>query len=244
MVKFNVIVLAALTPVIMAASVDRPLFFASCSRLTNFNMGENGRVAGGNTVPFRSDQMKSVNEIIDAWEKSGDAEPRRLAFILATARRESAGTWKPLREAHRCGSEQCREAAIGRLLIQRAAKKGVAPRANYALPAANGKRYYGRGYIQLTHASGYKAADKFLGTGTTLYDNPDKVMEPDIAATILVRAMLEGWYGSKRPLSYYLSADRQDWINARRNVNPGSPNKEVTAASAQEIYRCLRLKQI
>ncbi|WP_162244424.1 glycoside hydrolase family 19 protein [Burkholderia sp. Leaf177] len=114
---------------------------------------------------------------------------------------------------------------------------------NYAKPASNGKRYYGRGFIQLTFPGNYKRADERLGTGTSLYDNPDSVMEENTAQTILVRAMMEGWYGAKKPLSQWLNASSEDWLNARNNVNPHSPNKSITAESAKEINGCLEAVQ-
>jgi hypothetical protein len=54
--------------------------------------------------------------------------------------------------------------------------------------------------------------------------------------------MLEGWYGSKRPLSHYINDVTVDWINARNNVNPNSPNKPVTAAYAMDLNDCLQRK--
>jgi hypothetical protein len=65
------------------------------------------------------------------------------------------------------------------------------------------------------------------------------VLEPEIAAEILIRGMLEGWYGSRKPLSAYINSHEVDWIHARNNVNPHSPNKPVTAAYAKDFAACL-----
>lgn len=196
-------------------------------------------------VPARAtrltaDQKVAVISILDVWAEQGDNDKRKLAYILATARRESQGSWRPIREAPKCGTDElCRERAIGRLLASRA-KLGKAPRPNYARPAANGQRYYGRGFIQLTHEGSYLCASEKLGMGSTLHNHPDRVMESPVAQTILVRAMMEGWYGSKKPLSFYFNAGQSDWLNARNNVNPGSPHKPIMAASAREIDACLK----
>ena len=220
---------------------DRMSFFQNCSTLTNFTMLGTIAVPHG-TNDLTDDMKAAINGLFDVWEREGDTDPKRLAYILATARRESMGTWRPIREAASCGDDEtCREKAIGRMLAARAAKNKRPVPPNYALPSANGQRYYGRGYLQLTFETNYERADRFLGTGTTMHDHPDKVMELDLAQTILVRGMLHGWFGSKQPLSLYLDDGRPtDWIYARDNVNPGSPNKPITAESAKEILRCLR----
>jgi hypothetical protein len=206
---------------------DRDHFFAKCTDLR-----------------LRRAQIGAVNGLMDRWEQHGDGDKRKLAFILATARRESSGTWMPVREAPRCGSDEgCRERAIGRMLQVRAERRGRTPRANYALPTRNGQRYYGRGYIQLTFEGNYLRAGEKLGLGDRLRRSPDEVMQPELAQSILVRAMMEGWYGDGRPLSHWLNDAREDWINARNNVNPGSPNKPLVAASARYINSCLRSSQ-
>ncbi len=221
---------------------DRKTFFKECSVLRNYEMGD-GNVAIQKGSTSLTEHMKAgIGVLLDAWDRQADPDKRRLAFILATARRESRNTFSPLREAPGCGDdESCRERAIEALLARRAQQSGKSPKPNYALPDANGHRYYGRGFIQLTLKRNYKAASERLGLD--LVNDPDKVMEAALAADILVRAMLEGWYGSRRPLSFYINGSKEDWINARNNVNPGSPNKPITAVYAKEIVKCLRAAQ-
>src|SRR5690554_6137901 len=81
----------------------------------------------------------------------------QLAYLLATAMRETGHTMKPVKEAY--------------WLSEAWRKKNL--------------RYYpwyGRGYVQLTWEENYKKAQKILGLGTKLTDNPDSVMDPDISA--------------------------------------------------------------
>ena len=223
-----------------AFRADRKFLFSQCPVLRNYEMDE----TTGETVPKGSvritEKMKAgIGLLLDSWERQQDGEKRRLAFILATARRESQNTFAPLREAPGCGNdEECRERAIGALLARRGQKAGKPPKPNYAVADANGHRYYGRGFIQLTFKKNYAAAGEKLGLD--LVSDPDRVMEPAIVADILVRAILEGWYGSRRPLLFYIGGSTEDWINARNNVNPGSPNKPVTAAYAKDLVDCLR----
>ncbi|WP_051888150.1 glycoside hydrolase family 19 protein [Caballeronia sordidicola] len=220
---------------------DRDWFFATCKSLHNFKRTSASTAVPTSVARLNDQAIESINGFFDLWKVHGDGDQRKLAYILATARRESQGTWRPVREAPGCGTDEtCREKAIGKLLSSRALASGRPVAENYAKPAWNGQRYYGRGYIQLTFPVNYKRADDKLVTGTKLFDKPDSVMEERIAQTILVRAMMEGWYGAKRPLSYWLNAQSEDWLNARNNVNPGSPNKAVTAESAKEINGCLR----
>jgi hypothetical protein len=166
-----------------------------------------------------------------------------LAFILATARRESQGTFAPLREAPKCGDdEEGRERAIGAELARRAQANNRPVPANYAMPAANGRRYYGRGLAQITHRVNYQIAADAMRID--FVNDPDRVLESKIAAEVLVRSMLEGWFGSKKPLSHYIDGDKVDWLNARNNINPNSPNKPIPAAMAIELAGCLKLRKV
>lgn len=222
---------------------DRSFLFQQCAVLHNYEMDAKNTTAVQKGRTVLTDGMKTaIGMLLNVWEQRGDSDERRLAFILATARRESQSTFTAIREAPRCrDDEACRERVIGAMLARRAELKKRPPRPNYALPDSNGHRYYGRGFIQLTFKENYADAGDKLGID--LVNNPDKVLDPRIAAEILVRAMLEGWYGSRRPLSFYIGGSKEDWINARNNVNPNSPNKPVTKAYATDLVECLRSAQ-
>lgn len=109
------------------------------------------------------------------------------AYVLATARWETAHTMKPVREAFWL-SEQWR-------------KKNL--------------RYwpwYGRGYVQLTWEDNYIFAGKQLGIDLTT--NPDVVMQPDVSAKILVKGMVEGWFRKGKKLSTFTTYESmRDIIN-------------------------------
>lgn len=219
---------------------DREFFFQECTVLNIYKMNaaETDAIRKG-TTRLTDDMRSSLKGLLDVWEKFGDDNKDRLAYVLATVRRESSGTFQPIREAPKCGTDEiCRERAIGRLLEERARKKGKPPRENYAKVDTNGQRYYGRGFLQLTLKENYRKTGKKLGID--LVEDPDKALDTKIAGEILVKAMLEGWYGSKKPLSYYINSSSVDWINARNNVNPNSPNKPITAGYAMDFARCLR----
>jgi Chitinase class I len=232
----------ALAPMMIGATVDRPAFFESCKTLTNYDMDPTGKIIPRGNFNLKPNQIQSIDLIIDTWESQNDNELKRLAYIIATARRETINTFEPIREAPKCRTEECREKVIGELLKRRAEKKSRPVPENYAKKAENGQRYYGRGFVQMTHDYNYREADKRLVTGNLLYNSPDKALDKEIATKILVRSILEGWFGNRKPLSQYLNENESNWDKARDNVSPNSPNKSITAAYAQEFYGCLKFK--
>lgn len=219
---------------------DRTFFFRECDVLPDYDMNKEGNAAVRRGAMRLNDSNRSaLNHLFDVWEKFGDEDRNRLAFVLATARRESMSSFLPIREAPGCQTdEKCRERKIGEMLQKRADKQGNTARANYAVPNKDGRRFYGRGYLQLTFEDNYRKTGTALGID--LVNDPDRALDPQIAGEVLVRAMLGGWYGSRKPLSFYIDGDAIDWINARNNVNPRSPNKPITAAYAKDLQQCLR----
>jgi predicted chitinase len=116
---------------------------------------------------------------------------RQAAYILATARWETAHTMKPVMEAF--------------WLSDAWRKRNL--------------RYYpwhGRGYVQLTWEANYRRAGAILGRDLTT--TPDVVMQPAISAEILVRGSLDGWFTSHK-LTDHVNDTKADYINARRVIN-------------------------
>ena len=134
----------------------------------------------------------------------------QAAYVMATARWETAHTMEPVREAYWL-SDQWRQ---------------------------NNLRYYpwyGRGFVQLTWERNYRFAGAELGRDLTT--EPDVVMEPEISAEILVLGMREGWFTSKR-LSQYITLQRSDFRGARRIVN-GMDKASAIAELAVQYDRAL-----
>jgi putative chitinase len=124
------------------------------------------------------------------------------AYALATAWHETAAKMQPVREAF--------------WLSEAWRKKNL--------------RYwpwYGRGYVQLTWQTNYARADEELGLNGTMLANPDRAMEPDIAAKIMRLGMVEGWFAGdkigRHTLARHLPevgvANQQQFTNARRIIN-------------------------
>lgn len=151
------------------------------------------------------------------------------AYILATAHHETGGTFQPVRETFAKSDEQ----AVKRM--DTAWASGNLPQVSvpYWRPDAGGKAWFGRGYVQLTHRSNYARAARFLGAD--LLGNPSLAMEPKIAAKILVRGMVDGWFTGER-LGDFLPGD---YTGARRIVN-GTDRAAKIAALAVGYERQLR----
>jgi hypothetical protein len=125
----------------------------------------------------------------------------QLAYVLATTELETNYTFEPVREAYYLGDEA--EAYRKKLRYY---------------------PWYGRGFVQLTWEDNYKKAGKRLGIDLTT--NPDKAMDPEIAAEVLVVGMMEGWFTGKK-LSDYITLQRSDFLNARRIVNGMDRAKDI-----------------
>ena len=137
------------------------------------------------------------------------------AYALSTAYHETARTMQPVREAYWL-SESWRKANL---------------------------RYwpwYGRGYVQLTWQKNYQRADEKLGLGGTLLANADRAMELDIAAQIMRRGMVEGWF-TAHTLGKHLP-DRLGTIpqyeGARRIIN-GTDKAHSIAVYAMQFQDAL-----
>lgn len=144
--------------------------------------------------PLKQEQVSGFNFVLDAIEGLPLAHQ---AADLATAWHETAATMQPVIEAFWM-SEDWRRKNL---------------------------RYYphhGRGYVQLTWPKNYERADAELGLGGSLVANPDKALEPQIAARIMRIGMEEGWFTGKKN-SDYLPADgkatRPQFEQHRRVIN-------------------------
>jgi len=154
-------------------------------------------------------QVNGIETILAATERL--PRPYR-AYLLATAKHETADRMQPVRETLAETDEQ----AVNRL--ERAWKAGRLPWVSvpYWRFDASGKAWFGRGHVQLTHRENYaKAAQKI---GVDLLGNPSRALNPEVSALILVRGATEGWF-TGRKLSDYLDQGPPDYLNARRVIN-------------------------
>ena len=124
---------------------------------------------------------------------------RHRSYILGTAWHETAETMQPIYERGARGYFGKYETGTR-----------LGKRLGNTLPG-DGYKFRGRGYVQITGRRNYNRAS--MAVGTDLVANPDKALEPAIAARIIVSGMTVGWFTSKK------LADYSDYLDMRRVVN-------------------------
>lgn len=175
--------------------MDRATFFAFARRAP----------FGG---ALTQEQVEGCEAILNAWQGSDD---RHLAYILATAFHETAGTMAPVRE----GSTRTRR------LTDAQARRVVASR-RYGKPDKDtGHVYYGRGHVQLTWKANYEKMGRALGLD--LVNNPDLALDLNNSVRILIEGMTEAQTDvcdfTGKCLSDYFNDRVSDPEGARRIVN-------------------------
>ena len=165
-------------------------------------------VAVGNLNPVQED---SVKKIVNYYYAAGYNDLAKLCYILATAWHECSLVSK---KEIRCQSFQpCYWA-----------------QENYWYTG-----YYGRGFVQLTWESNYQQMSDIIGIDLVTY--PDAVLEPEIAAKVIVEGMEQGTF-TGLSLSQFINANDVDFYNARKVVN-GLDNAGTIAETANDILFAL-----
>lgn len=153
--------------------------------------------------------------ILGECQKQGVTDKAQIAYILATTVHES-GAGKFMEEF-----------ASGEAYEGRSDLGNNQP--------GDGKRYKGRGYVQITGRNNYTNWSKKLGLD--LVGNPDLAKKPEIAARILVEGMKEGSFTGKK-LSDFIGGGKQDFEGARRIVN-GTDKAGTFAATARKLMAAM-----
>ncbi|THV14224.1 glycoside hydrolase family 19 protein [Rhizobium rhizophilum] len=199
--------------------IDRRIVFAG---LRNAVFG--GRLSQG--------QVDGVEAVLTRFSARGWADPRWLAYMLATAHHETGGTMQAVRETF-AGTD---EEAVSRL--ERAWRAGKLPtvRTPYWRRDEAGRSYYGRGLVQITHRENYEKMSRV--TALDLVQAPDLALRLDVAATILVVGMTEGLFSGAR-LSDCFAGTKADWTGARKIVN-GTDRARKIAVTARIFDAAIR----
>jgi hypothetical protein len=171
--------------------------------------------------PLASSQVDGIYNIIDAWTKwAPGSDARYIAYSLATAYWETGRTMQPIREI------------------------GMGRGRAYGHPTGPWHAvYYGRGLVQETWIENYQHADDKLHTigvlkpEESMVKAPDLALRPDIAAALMVRGMVDGWFTGKRLAEYFLGA-HSDWQGARRIIN-GQDKAVLIAGFALMFFHAL-----
>lgn len=168
---------------------------------------------------LRQKQVEGCQNLLAIWYSEYSEYPDEyLAYCLATAWHETAFTMEPIGEYGK-----------GR------------GRSYGAVNKDTGKAYYGRGYVQLTWGYNYKKAGQSIGMGFELYNNPDRALQPDVAAKILYLGCIEGWFTSKK-LGDYITDKKADYRQCRRIVNGMDKSRQI-AKYAQAFEEAIKESQ-
>jgi predicted chitinase len=168
-------------------------------------------------------QVAGLNAIEQAWEQYGDGDNRKLAYIFATAHHET-GAFKYTKE-------------IWGPTAQQKKYEGRADLGNTV--AGDGKKFMGRGFVQLTGRRNY--ADWSKRTGLDLLKEPDLVSTPAVAARILVQGSMLGTFTGKS-LAGYIGANKADYVQARRVIN-GADKAALIAGYADKFLAAINASE-
>lgn len=163
-------------------------------------------------------QVDGINTILAAFPQYGNGSQMSLAYLLATTFHETAHTMQPIYERGKRAYFDKYEpgtkigTALGNTL------KG------------DGYKFRGRGYVQLTGRANYAKAGKKVGVD--LIADPDAALKPDIAARILIRGCIEGWFTGKK------LGDYTTFTGMRRVIN-GTDRADLIAAYADRFMTAL-----
>ena len=189
------------------------------------------------------EKVDVFDAIFDYWDQSPYTDLRWLAYAMATAYHETGGQMVPVREGF-AESDAAAIRAVERLLANGRISW------NYAKPEANGKSYFGRGLVQITHADNYRKLGQAIGIGNKLYDEPSLALDKDISVKLLFKGMTDGLYRSGHKLSTYFNSSEQDWYGAREIINgdkhykpqwtKGKSLGQLVADHGKDFYRCCK----
>lgn len=175
-------------------------------------------------------QVKGTELVLDTYlSRVTDHDLRHLAYMLATAFHETAATMQPVRET----LAESDGAAIRILDRAYAAGRLGQVRTPYWRRDADGRS----GLVQLTHRRNYEAM--FLLTGVDLVARPERAMEPEISAIILIEGMRSGSFTGRR-LSQHFDGRREDWEGARTIIN-GRDRAGLIAGYGRAFHAALKM---
>lgn len=148
------------------------------------------------------------------------------AYALATAWHETAHTMQPITEFGGATYFRRRYDIEGM-------NQALARELGNTRPG-DGELFRGRGYVQITGRFNYTRADRELKLLGALVLQPEMALEPDIAASIMVRGMSAGWFTGKALKTYLPLVGPGSWdafLACRRIINGTDKAAEIAQAA-------------
>ncbi len=189
-----------------------------------FTLARQSLFGGKMSVP----QVDGCNAILDAMAGTPLAH---CAYALATAFHETGRTMQPI---HEKGGP----IYFKRMYDPQGERPRVAAELGNTVPG-DGVRFHGRGYVQLTGRRNYAKAG--AETGVDLLADPDRALEPLIAAKIMRFGMSEGWFTGRKLADYFpgaAPAGTAAFVQARWIINR-QDNAETIADYAVRFQNAL-----
>ena len=178
-------------------------------------------------------QVDGLERLVAAFALYGTGDRRHLAYGLATSFHETGKRMEPVREGF-AETDAGVRAAVAKLY------KAGRISANYALPNAAGRSFYGRGDVQLTFERNYVEMGRIIGL--PLAADPDRVLDPAVSARVMWEGLLRGASNrgdfTGKALEDYIGGTRCDYLGARRTVN-GTDKAEAIAGYARAFESAL-----
>jgi hypothetical protein len=168
--------------------------------------------------PLKQNQVAGIELLLQATDK---LPIRHRAYILATAWHETGPASSNLHMTPRreiWGPTAAQTRYEGRTDLGNT-------------QAGDGKRYMGRGYVQITGRANYHRASNIVGKD--LVANPDLALDAEIAARIIVHGMTVGWFTGRK------MGDFDSYVNMRRVVN-GTDKADLIASYAEDFEMALK----
>lgn len=165
---------------------------------------------------MRPDSSDTFTDKLIKMAKGMGATLEQVAYILATIKHETNGSFKPVEEAYWLST---------------------GAREKYLNSKPYGVKWAGRGYVQTTWFANYNSYETLLNVPFTT--NPDLMLDPDLSLLVCVHGMMTGVFTGKK-LSDYIGDGKKDYVEARRIVN--GRDDQVLIASYADTYEAALFK--
>lgn len=189
---------------------------------------------------FTQGQVEGLNAILDEWEHRDELnDVRWLAYMLATAWHETAGTLQPTREF---GGDRY----LWRLYDIEGGRPSVANSLGNHKPG-DGARFAGRGLVPLVGRKNYARMSALVSRpwfDVDLEKEPDAALRLDIAVNVLFDGMLDPCLNVSGGLEGYaldefFNATRDDPVGARHIVS-GLDQADLIAGYHRKFLAAIR----